>query len=39
MTREMIAYYAQRAAEYERVYESARWQDDLAWIRTRMPAF
>jgi hypothetical protein len=25
----MIAYYAQRAAEYERVYESPRWQDDL----------
>ena len=39
MTQEMIAYYAQRAAEYERVYESPRWQDDLAWIRTRLPAF
>ena len=39
MTREMIAYYAQRAAEYERTYEIPRWQDDLAWIRTRMPAF
>jgi demethylmenaquinone methyltransferase/2-methoxy-6-polyprenyl-1,4-benzoquinol methylase len=35
----MIAYYAQRAAEYERVYEMPRWQDDLAWIRTRLPAF
>jgi demethylmenaquinone methyltransferase/2-methoxy-6-polyprenyl-1,4-benzoquinol methylase len=35
----MIAYYARRAAEYERVYESPRWQDDLAWIRTRLPAF
>jgi len=39
VTQEMIAYYAQRAAEYERVYESPRWQDDLAWLRTRMPAF
>ena len=39
MTQEMIAYYAQRAAEYERVYEMPRWQDDLAWIRTRLPAF
>jgi 2-polyprenyl-3-methyl-5-hydroxy-6-metoxy-1,4-benzoquinol methylase len=39
VTQEMIAYYAQRAAEYERVYEMPRWQDDLAWIRTRLPAF
>ena len=30
MTQEMIAYYAQRAAEYDRVYEIPRWQDDLA---------
>jgi 2-polyprenyl-3-methyl-5-hydroxy-6-metoxy-1,4-benzoquinol methylase len=39
VTQEMIAYRAQRAAEYERVYEMPRWQDDLAWIRTRLPAF
>ena len=39
MTQEMIAYYAQRAAEYERVYDMPHWQDDLAWIRTRLPAF
>jgi 2-polyprenyl-3-methyl-5-hydroxy-6-metoxy-1,4-benzoquinol methylase len=39
VTQKMIAYYAQRAAEYERVYESPRWQDDLAWLRTRLPAF
>ena len=38
MTHEMITYYAHRAAEYERVYESPRWQDDLAWIRERLPA-
>lgn len=37
MTQEMIAYYAQRAAEYERVYQSPRWQDDLAWLRARIP--
>jgi 2-polyprenyl-3-methyl-5-hydroxy-6-metoxy-1,4-benzoquinol methylase len=37
MTHEMITYYAQRAAEYERVYESPRWQDDLARLRARIP--
>jgi SAM-dependent methyltransferase len=39
VTQEMIAYYAQRSAEYDRVYEIPHWQDDLAWIRTRLPAF
>jgi SAM-dependent methyltransferase len=38
VTQEMIAYYAQRAAEYERVYQSPRWQDDLEQIRTRIRA-
>ena len=36
MTQEMIAYYARRAAEYERVYTSPRWQDDLAVLRPRV---
>ncbi len=38
MTREMIAYYAQRAAEYERVYAIPRWQEDLERIRGRIRA-
>ncbi|HKW91820.1 MAG TPA: class I SAM-dependent methyltransferase [Methylomirabilota bacterium] len=37
MTQEMITYYAQRAAEYERVYEGPRWQDDLARLKARIP--
>jgi len=36
MTQEMIAYYAHRAGEYERVYASPRWQEDLAWLRARV---
>ncbi len=39
MTQEMIAYYARRAAEYERVYTSPRWQDDLAMLRPRVTDF
>ena len=39
MTREMTAYYARRAAEYERVYTSPRWQDDLAVLRPRVTFF
>ena len=35
----MTAYYARRAAEYERVYASPRWQDDLAELRPRVAAF
>jgi hypothetical protein len=34
----MITYYAHRAAEYERVYASPRWQDDLEQIRGRILA-
>jgi SAM-dependent methyltransferase len=36
MTQEMTAYYACRAAEYERVYASPRWQDDLVPLRARV---
>ena len=39
MTQEMTAYYARRAAEYERVYTSPRWQDDLAVLRPRVGDF
>ena len=34
----MITYYARRAAEYERVYGSPRWQEDLEQIRERIRA-
>jgi len=36
VTEEMTAYYARRAAEYERVYAGPRWQDDLAVLRPRV---
>src|SRR4030095_417988 len=36
LTREMITYYAHRAAEYERVYTIPRWQEDLEHIRERI---
>ena len=39
MTQEMTAYYARRAAEYERVYTGPRWQDDLARLRPRVTEF
>lgn len=39
MTQEMTAYYARRAAEYERVYTSPRWQGDLAVLRPRVAEF
>jgi len=38
VTQEMIAYYAHRAAEYERIYASPRWQEDLEGIRGRIRA-
>ncbi len=31
-------YYARRASEYERVYEKAERQDELEWLRGRIPA-
>ena len=39
MTQEMTAYYARRAAEYERVYTGPRWQGDLAVLRPRVAEF
>jgi SAM-dependent methyltransferase len=39
MTQEMTTYYARRAAEYERVYTSPRWQDDLVQLRPRVADF
>lgn len=37
-TPQLEKYYANRAAEYERVYEKAERQDELAWLRRRIPA-
>jgi SAM-dependent methyltransferase len=31
-------YYARRASEYEQVYEKAERQDELEWLRGRIPA-
>jgi demethylmenaquinone methyltransferase/2-methoxy-6-polyprenyl-1,4-benzoquinol methylase len=39
MTQEMTAYYARRAAEYERVYTSPRWQADLGHLRPHVADF
>ena len=36
MTHEMIRYYAERAAEYERVYAQPAWQGDLPLVRQRV---
>jgi hypothetical protein len=35
----MISYHARRAAEYERGYQGPRGQDDLTWLRARVPEF
>ncbi len=34
----MVRYYARRAAEYDRVYASPRWQDDISTLRAMIPA-
>src|SRR5471030_2943739 len=31
-------YYAKRASEYEQIYEKAERQDELEWLRGRVPA-
>jgi protein-L-isoaspartate O-methyltransferase len=36
MTEEMVRYYARRAGEYERVYDTPAWQPALAEIRRRI---
>jgi demethylmenaquinone methyltransferase/2-methoxy-6-polyprenyl-1,4-benzoquinol methylase len=37
VTPSLEAYYAKRAGEYERIYEKAERQDELAWLRDRLP--
>ena len=37
-TPQLEKYYANRASEYEQVYEKAERQDELAWLRGRIPA-
>ncbi len=37
VTPSLEAYYAKRAGEYERIYEKAERQDELAWLRGRVP--
>lgn len=36
-TPQLERYYAKRAREYEAIYEKAERQDELAWLRTRLP--
>ncbi len=38
VTPQLETYYARRAGEYERIYEKAERQDELAWLRGRVPA-
>jgi demethylmenaquinone methyltransferase/2-methoxy-6-polyprenyl-1,4-benzoquinol methylase len=37
VTPQLETYYAKRAREYERVYEKAERQEELAWLRARLP--
>lgn len=37
VTPQLEAYYAKRAREYERIYDKAERQDELAWLRERLP--
>ena len=37
VTPQLEAYYAKRAGEYERIYQKAERQDELAWARERIP--
>ena len=39
MTQEMAAYYAQRAKEYDKLYELPAWQGGIATLQQRVPAF
>lgn len=34
---DLLDYYAQRAAEYDQIYEKPERQRDLAWLRDRLP--
>lgn len=37
-TPQLEKYYAKRASEYEQIYEKAERQDELEWLRGRIPA-
>ena len=37
VTPSLESYYAKRAGEYERIYEKAERQDELEWLRGRVP--
>ncbi len=36
-TPQLEKYYAKRAGEYERIYQKVERQDELEWLRTRVP--
>ncbi|MBL0143393.1 MAG: class I SAM-dependent methyltransferase [Betaproteobacteria bacterium] len=37
VTPQLETYYAKRAREYERIYDKSERQDELAWLRERLP--
>lgn len=37
VTPQLESYYAKRAREYERIYDKAERQEELAWLRDRLP--
>lgn len=37
VTPQLEAYYAKRAREYERIYDKVERQEELAWLRERLP--
>jgi SAM-dependent methyltransferase len=39
MTLEMVRYYAERAAEYDQVYERPVWHAEIAALKQRVPGF
>jgi demethylmenaquinone methyltransferase/2-methoxy-6-polyprenyl-1,4-benzoquinol methylase len=38
VTPQLESYYAKRAREYERIYDKAERQEELVWLRGRLPA-
>ena len=37
VTPQLETYYAKRASEYERIYDKVERQEELAWLRERLP--
>jgi demethylmenaquinone methyltransferase/2-methoxy-6-polyprenyl-1,4-benzoquinol methylase len=39
MTQEMVQYYAERAAEYDKIYDIPPWRNGISTLQQRLPAF